>query len=84
MRIASSITSKGVIPSLVRLLLAGRDRRLRCKAYLVRYVDNFVIGRPRFESVALAVQPQDMDMMREAIEQRAGETRDAENAGFIP
>jgi hypothetical protein len=57
---------------------------LRCKAYLVRYVDNFVIGGPRFESVALAVQPQDMDMMREAIEQRAGETRDAENAGFIP
>ena len=34
-----------------------------------------------FESVALAVQLQNMVMMREAIEKRAGETLAAENSG---
>jgi hypothetical protein len=45
------------------LRLAGLPRRQS-------RIDDFVIGGPRFEPVALAVQLQDMDMMREAIEQR--------------
>ena len=55
-------------------------------------IDEFEFGETQqeadmietFACVALAVQLQNMDMMREAIEKRAGETRDAENAGFIP
>jgi hypothetical protein len=35
------------------------------------------------EPVALAIQLQNMDMVREAIEQRAGETLAAEDAGPI-
>jgi hypothetical protein len=39
--------------------------------------------RRSLQPVALAIQLQNMDMVREAIEQRAGETLAAEDAGPI-
>jgi hypothetical protein len=73
-----------------RCFAAGRARRSGSGVYFAGFGTNGFVGGlgiaspPRLrllEPIALAVQLQNMDMMRQPIEQRAGETLTAEDAG---